>query len=136
MLPVPELAAAAVTVLAPYLQVGTREFVKKLGSTAAEHIGGLFDRFKAHLAAPAKEALTDLEDAPEDLDVQAALRHQLKKQLAEDPSLQAHVAALLEALREGSAAAILQTSSITGDHNISVQIAGSGNRVGGLGKPS
>jgi hypothetical protein len=136
MLPVPELAAAAVTVLAPYLQVGATELVKKLGSTTAEHIAGLYDKLKARLASSGKEALADLEKAPADVDAQGALRHHLKKQLADDPSLQAHVAKLVEALRSPSAAAVLQTASITGDGNISVQIAGSGNQVGGLGKPT
>jgi putative protein kinase ArgK-like GTPase of G3E family len=136
MLPVTELAGAAVTALVPYLKMGAASLVKKVGSTAGEHLGGLYDKVKSRLTSSGKEALTDLEKAPADADAQAALRHHLKKQLSEDPSLQAHVAELVEALRSGKTAQVLQTSSITGDHNVSVQIAGSGNEVSDLGKRS
>jgi hypothetical protein len=132
----PQFAATAVTALVPYLKMGAASLAKKLGSSAGEHLTGLYGKVKARLTSSAKEALADLEKAPADADAQAALRHHLKKQLADDPALQAHLAELVEALRLERTTQILQTSSIAGDHNVSVQIAGSDNEVSGVGKPS
>src|ERR1700730_149724 len=94
----PQLAATAVTALVPYLKMAAASLAKKLGSSAGEHLPGLYDKVKARLTSSGKEALSDLEKAPADADAQAVLRHHLKKQLADDPALQAHLAELMEAL--------------------------------------
>jgi hypothetical protein len=131
MLP-PELATATVTALVPYLAAAGTEAAKKLGGAAAEHLPGLFGKLKAHLWPAGQEALSDLEKTPADLDAQATLRQQLKKQLGDDADLHALLATLLEALR-AAGPTINQTSTNVGTGNTSVQIAGSNNQVGDLG---
>ncbi len=133
MLPIPELATATVTALVPYLATAGTEGAKKLGGAAAEHLTGLLGKLKTHLWPTGREALSDLEKTPADEDTQATLRQQLKKQLAEDADLHALLSALLEALRSAGPT-INQTSTNVGTGNTSVQIAGSNNQVGDLGR--
>jgi hypothetical protein len=135
MLGIPELATAAVTALVPYLAAAGTGGAKKLGEEMAERLAGLFGKLKARLLPAGREALSDLEKAPTDPDTQATLRQQLKKQLGEDADLQALLTALLEELRS-AAPALTQTSTIVGTDNTSVQISGSGNQVGDLGRKS
>jgi hypothetical protein len=132
----PDLAAAAVTVLVPYLQTSATALAKKLGTTAAEHLTSRYEKVKARLTQSGKEALTDLEATPTDGDTQVTLRRQLTKQLPSDPDLQAVLIEMVEALRSGETAQVLQTSTIVGDHSTNIQISGSGNQVGRFGKSS
>ncbi len=134
MLPVPELAAAAVAALAPYLSAAATEGAKKLGAAGAEQMAHLYDKVKTHLHSPAgQEALAELAKAPEDADAQGSLRLALRKQLSQEPSFHSELAALVEEIAR-SAPGILQSSTITGDGNLNVQISGSGNQVGPFGK--
>jgi hypothetical protein len=135
MLGIPELATAAVTALVPYLAAAGTEGAKKVGGAAGEKLAGIFGKLKARLLPAGREALSDLEKAPADPDTQATLRQQLKKQLSEDADLHAMLTALLEELRSAGPA-VTQTSTIVGTDNSSVQISGSGNQVGGLGRKS
>jgi hypothetical protein len=130
------IAATAVTALVPFLKTGATELAKKLGSSAGERLTALYDRVKARLSSTGREALADLEQAPDHADSQAALRQQLSKQLAADPSLHAVLAELVEALQSRETAWVLQTSTIIGDHDTNIQISGSGNQVSGFGRPS
>jgi hypothetical protein len=140
MVPVAELAAAAVAALAPYLSAGATEGAKKLGTAAAERLAGLYDKVKARLTSPLGQgALAAIERAPAKADAQAALRLALETELAENPAFHAELAGLVEELGRVSPGAVSQTSHITGDGNVSTQVAGSGNQVqvgGGFGKPS
>lgn len=135
MSPVAELATAAVTALVPYLSMGAGSLAKKLGTTAAERLTGVYDKVKVRLDKPGKDALTDLETTPGDADAQGQLRLQLKKQLAGDPALQGALIELVDALRSPEATPVLQVATIVGDHDTSIQISGSGNQVSGVGKP-
>jgi hypothetical protein len=131
MTPIPELAAAAVALLAPYLSQAATEGAKTLGKAAAEKLSTRDGKVKAGLASPAaREALGDLEKAPDDEDTRAALRKELKKRLAEDPAFQAELAALVEEIARTPGVSIAQMSRIEGDGNVNVQIAGGGNQVG------
>jgi hypothetical protein len=134
MLPVPELAVAAVAALAPYLSTAATEGAKKLGAAAAERLAGLYDKVKGRLRSSAgQEALAEFAKAPEDADTQGALRLALRKQLEEDPSFHSELAALVEEISRLHPA-VVQTSTITGNGNLNVQISGSGNQVGPFGK--
>ncbi len=73
------IAAAAVGFIAPYLG--------KAGDAVGEKLGEeIYNIVKSHFThKPAlQDALRDLEEAPDDSDLQAALRVQLKKLLKED----------------------------------------------------
>ncbi|HTG36106.1 MAG TPA: hypothetical protein VLB76_24545 [Thermoanaerobaculia bacterium] len=135
MLPIPELATAAVTALVPYLAAAGTEGAKKVGSVAGEKLAGLFGKLKARLSPAGQVALSNLEKTPTDPNTQTILGQQLKKQLGEDADLHAVLTALLEELRS-AAPAVTQTSTIVGTDNSNVQISGSGNQVGGLGRKS
>jgi hypothetical protein len=90
-----------------------------------ERLDGLYDKMKTHLRSPAgQEALAELTKAPEDADAQGALRLTLRKQLAEDPSFHAELAALVEEISRLQPA-VAQTSMITGDGNLNAQIVSS-----------
>ncbi|MFL6262869.1 MAG: hypothetical protein ACJ76Y_24485 [Thermoanaerobaculia bacterium] len=133
MLPIPELATATVTALVPYLAAAGTEGAKKLGGAAAERLTGLLGKLKTRLWPAGHDALSDLEKAPADPDTQATLRQQLKKQLGDDADLHALLTALLDELR-AAGPVITQTSTNVGTGNASVQIAGSNNQVGDVGR--
>src|SRR5260221_7720041 len=82
------LASSIVGVLAPYLAKAGEEFAKEAGKTTAGKISGLYQAIKTRFEGrpAAIEALADIEAAPNDQDARAALRQQLKKQLADDPA--------------------------------------------------
>ncbi len=85
------IAAAAVGILSPYLA--------KTGEVAAKELGeDLYNLLKARLGKKpaAQETLSDLEAAPEDPDLQATLRVQLKKLLAEDEEFADQLRGFLE----------------------------------------
>lgn len=116
------LAATALTVLSPYLVKAGEKMAEKIGDTLPENAGRLwgtlFAKFKGKPAA--EEAVTDLAKSPEDADVQAAFRNQLKKALAEDPEFLALFAGLLEkALTESIA-----NSAVAGSGGVAVNVGG------------
>ena len=85
------IATTAVGFLSPYLA--------KAGEVAAKKVGeDIYQALKARFGVKpaAQEALTDLEKAPSDTDLQAALRVQLKKLLAEDEAFAAQLQQLLQ----------------------------------------
>jgi hypothetical protein len=131
----PEVAASVVAALATLLTAGGTEAAKKLGSAAAERLTGLYDRLKARLTSPlGQAALAAIKKAPARAEAQGTLRIALEEELATDPAFHAELAALLEELRSSPAGAFL-ASTIAGDANVNVQIAGSDNQVG-VGKQS
>jgi hypothetical protein len=94
------IATAVVAFLAPYLAEGGKAVAKKVGEAL---VAALERRFKGQPAA--EEAVHDLKATPQDADVQAALRHQLKKALAADPEFLAELARLLAELEPEAPAA-------------------------------
>ncbi|WP_295959961.1 hypothetical protein [Rhodoferax sp.] len=123
------LASATVALLAPL--VG-KAFEKGAEEAAKGTAGLLVERLKARLSGTrAKDALDDVAQQPQDTDSQAALRVQLKKAIEAEPALADFLQQWLEDGRKQAAAlGIQQTATVTGDHNKTVQIAGSGNSVG------
>ncbi len=73
--------------------------------------------------------MADLEKQPDDAANQAALRVQLKKPLEADPAFRAELGALVEEIKAKGGDQIVQSASVTGDQNVTTQIAGSGNVV-------
>ena len=94
------IATTVVAFLAPYLAEGGKAAAKKVGEAL---VAALERRFKGQAAA--EEAMSDLKATPQDVDVQATLRHQLKKALAADPEFLAELARLLEETEAGAPAA-------------------------------
>src|SRR5438067_13611409 len=91
------IATTAVACLTPYLVEGGKEAAKKGGGAVGEKVMKLYDTLKAKLVqAPAQEALADLTKAPEDADLQATMRVQLKKALEANAPLRDELAALLQ----------------------------------------
>jgi hypothetical protein len=85
------ISTAAVAFLSPYLVEGGKAVAKKAGETLWS---ALQKRFKGK---PVPEtALKDLKDDPKDLDNQAALRKELRKELKADADFLAQIAKLLE----------------------------------------
>jgi hypothetical protein len=123
------LAGAAVALVTPYLAEGGKELAKKVGGEAGAQIVKLYEKVKAKLTGGGGEALADLEKQPNDADSQAALRVQLKKALEADPAFRAELGALVEEIRAKGGEQIIQSANVTGDQNVTTQIAGSGNVV-------
>ena len=135
------LASSVTTALVPLLP-----YLLKAGEKAAEETGkaaanqslewgkSLWSKLKSKVEAKpaALEAAQDVAHAPENPDLQAALRVQLQKLLAEDQSLAEEVSRWLE---QGKAAGITVTASgerstaIGGDVKGSTIVTGDGNRV-------
>ena len=112
------------------LSGGRRQrLAKEVGGEAGERIVKLYDKVKAKLTGGGAEALTDLEKQPKDADSQAALRVQLKKALEADPAFRAELATLVEEIKAKGGDQIIQSANVTGDQNVTTQIAGSGNVV-------
>jgi hypothetical protein len=111
------LASGIVAILAPYLAKAGEEFAKETGKTASSKIGALYQaikaRFRSHPAAA--EALADLEETPDDEDVQAALRLQLKKQMEADQAFTDALRQLLEEIRQDEQAATFLTQVYGGE---------------------
>ncbi|WP_321917450.1 MULTISPECIES: hypothetical protein [Paraburkholderia] len=119
------LISSTVAVLTPLLKKAVEKGAEEIGKSSA---GALIDSFKQRLCRPeAKAALDDLEKQPDDGDVQAALRVQLRKAIVDDPEL----AAFLEQWMAQSQAQteVNQSANVAGDNNKVAQIAGSGNTV-------
>jgi len=118
------LASSLTTALVPLLP-----YLLKAGEKAAEETGkavagqgwewakSLWTKLKPEVEAKpaALEAAQDVAHAPEDEDLQAALRVQLKKLLTEDQSLAEEVSRWLE---QGKAAGITVTAS--GERSVAI----------------
>lgn len=94
------IAATVVAFLSPYFVESGKAAAKKAGEAL---VGAIERRFKKKPAA--QEALDDLKSEPEDEDVQAALRVQLKKAMKDDDTFASELAELLKEAREEDPAA-------------------------------
>lgn len=137
------LAQQIVPFLTPFLpyllkagEKAAEEAGNKLGGDAWERAKTLWGKLRPGVEArPAtQEAAQDAAAAPDDADARAALRHQLKKLLAEDPTLAAEVACLWSEAQsagmtvvaggERSVAiggSVSGSTIITGDRNVTQQ---------------
>ncbi|HYO14834.1 MAG TPA: hypothetical protein VE685_16700 [Thermoanaerobaculia bacterium] len=127
-----QLAAAAVTALAPYLKDAASAAAGKVGEAAVGGVGKLYGMLKKRLSPEESKDLDDLAAEPEDAASRGALEKTLRKRLAADPELRAELAELLEELR--ASGAVSQTATIVGDGNVSTQIVGNRNQVWGRGE--
>lgn len=139
---IPELASELARILGPYLPylakagdtVGEKaleETGKKAGGEAFEGAKRVWKRLRGKVEEKpqAAEAVRDLAEDPDDEDLQAAVRVQLKKILAADLGLAGEMAELLQTVEiEGSANEVAQ---VRGSRNVIVQ--GRDNTVGGAG---
>jgi hypothetical protein len=124
------LAGSAVALVAPYLVEGGKELAKKVGGEAGDRIVELYDKLKAKLTGGGADSLADLEKQPRDADSQAALRVQIKKALEADPAFRAELEKLVGEIQETGGDRITKlVANVTGDRNVTTQIAGSGNVV-------
>lgn len=104
----PQALQQLVTFLAPFLP-----YLLKAGETAAEEAGknlgtegwnwakAVWQKLQPKIAgkAAAQEAAEDVAKTPNDSDAQATFRQQLKKLLADDPTLAAELTSLLDQIR-------------------------------------
>jgi hypothetical protein len=110
--------------LLPYLlragQQAAEEAGRRIGGDAWEHAKALWGRLRLSVEArpAAREAVADVEAAPDDVDAQAALRHQLKKLLGEDEALAQDVARLWKEAEAAGVTAV--TVSASGERSIAV----------------
>jgi hypothetical protein len=121
------MAATAMALVAPYLVEGAKELAKKVGGEAGQRVVNLWDAVRGKLAS--REALADVEAKPGDPRRWQALEVQLEKALAADPEFRSELARLIEAIPAEQRTAIQQIASVTGDRNVTAQVAGSGNQV-------
>ncbi len=103
------LAATAVTLLSPYLAEAGKTAAKKIGESVGDAVPKLYQAIKSRFAKKptAAEALADLEKTPTDEDLQAAVRVQLKKVLAEDTPFAEQLQRLLDAAQPTSGSTVV-----------------------------
>lgn len=99
---IPALLKATTLVSGPISIVG-EEFFKVLGKAAGTQAMGLMKVIRSKFKGPAaEETINDFVQTPEDKDVQAALRHQLKKALRNDDAFVRQLEELLNANDESA----------------------------------
>jgi hypothetical protein len=119
-----ELAAAAVSVLAPYLTEAAKEAAKTVGKETAGTGLKLLDWMREKLSGRAKEALADLEEKPDSQLNQDDLRTQVAKLLEKEPDLVPQLEALLSKAPQGDV-----MSQTVGKRGNGSQIRGNRNKV-------
>src|SRR5437660_1347850 len=92
------LAAAAVTLLAPYLVKTGEAFASKVGEALAEKTATLYQTVKGQFAGDryAQETLARLEEAPESKGRQTGLEYLLTEQIENDPTFAERLRQLIE----------------------------------------
>ena len=127
------LASSAVALVTPYLTEAAKAGAKTAGEAAATGVGRLWGMLRARLTSPAAaEAVQELEQHPEEADVQAAARRQLKKALEADAAWQAEIAELVKELGGASTGARQELQQV-GNDNIGVQAVDSQVNIHGRG---
>jgi hypothetical protein len=119
-----ELAAAAVSVLAPYLTEAAKEAAKTVGKETAGTGLKLLGWMREKLSGRAKEALADLEEKPDSQLNQDDLRTQVAKLLEKEPDLVPQLQALLSKAPQGDV-----MSQTVGKRGKGGQIRGNRNKV-------
>jgi GNAT superfamily N-acetyltransferase len=121
------MAATAVALVAPYFTEAGKELAKKVGGEAGGRVMKVWDAVRGKLAG--REALADVEAKPGDPRRWQALEVKLEEALAADPGFRGELARLIEAIPERERTAIQQIANVTGNRNVTTQVAGSGNQV-------
>ena len=117
------LAAAALTLLAPYLAKAGETMAEKIGESLPENARKLWAATSAKFRGKpaAEEAVKDLAQNPVDEDNQAAFRKELKKALTEDPEFFLALNGLLKKAQKES----IQNSAVAGDNSTAINVGGS-----------
>lgn len=105
---------------------------QKLGEDGLAWLQKLWGKLKAAIASnpAADEATRDLAQNPDDADLQAAFRVQVKKLLSADPALAAAIAQILSEQPAGVAASVsIQLTSVGNQNQAIGQVSGSGNTI-------
>ncbi len=110
-----ELIEQAVAYVAGLLGRTAGKAADKLGGAVADKLVGLLRRH-----AKTSEALDDLGDAPDDADLRAGVRVQLRKALRGDDALRAELTALMREVAQDSGG-VTQTATVAGNENIVIQ---------------
>jgi hypothetical protein len=121
MLDSASLAAAAVTMLSPYLLEAGKGAAGKVGEDTYEGGKKLVSWLRGKLSSEDTKALERVAADPANADKQAALRVSLSETLAANPALQNELAALLQAMPKFAAS---QNINQVGDGNVGAQAAG------------
>ena len=114
------IASSTVSLLAPYLKSLGEGFAKKAGEEIGVKAGGtalskakqLYETVKAKFSPNPDTAkiIKALEKTPDDADVQAATRFQLKEMMVTDEALAKDLAIILKEATDAGADAIFQTT--------------------------
>ena len=123
------LIASAVAALSPLLGKAVDKAAEKIGELT---ITSLVDKFKNRVPEPTKQAVNALEKNPVNGDRQGSLRVSLEDAIEADPALATFLKEWLAEAQPVAKAAggVSQTANVTGDNNITTQIAGgSGNNI-------
>ena len=125
MLDIAALATSAVAALTPLLSQALEQGAAAAGESAVNHV---LDWFKTRvLPSGAEQALEDLRAAPQDADIQAAVRYLLRQALADNPALVSELADWLKQAQQVQAQlGVTQNAKVMGDGNSVFQITGSG----------
>jgi hypothetical protein len=121
------IAASAVSLLVPYLakvaDKASEEFGKAVATNAWERTKQLYQTIRVRFGGKeaAKEAFDDLERAPNDPDLQAAVRVQLRKFIQDDEDFAKQIADLLKSAADADVDTVFNTQ-INGDVNKLVQM--------------
>jgi hypothetical protein len=97
----------------------TESAAGKFGEASWSKAQSVWDKLSPKIEAKesAKEAAIDVANAPEDEDLQVALKVQLKKLLAEDEALVRAIAQILEADGPDGTPGLQNVQNVTGDRN-------------------
>ena len=115
------LAAAAIAAALPYVAALGKEAAKSAAGAAGKSV---WEWVKSKLTSEAgKEAVNDLEKAPDDAGNRKAAEAVLSRFLKADPSALAELSQLLE---KAAGASTAQTANVFGDAAIVSQASGSG----------
>lgn len=120
------LAAAAITMISPYLVKAGEAAAEKVGEGAAAAAGKVLGWIRSRLGGDAKAALEGVEANPGSEARKAVLKEELVRALEADPELAKELRALIpDDLIDGGA----MTQDVSGAGAIGNQVKGSGNTV-------
>jgi len=124
----PQLVTVVMALLSPYFVEAAKAGAGKIGEAAVEGVGKLYTVLSRRFSrsGTAGEALERLKETPQVPEVQTEFRKVLEQRLTEDPELRVELVGLVELLSQR------QTAQVTGDGNTTIQISGSGNKLGWL----
>jgi hypothetical protein len=136
-----EFLAPALPLLTKAGETAVQETTKKITAETLEVAKALWEKLRSGVAArpAAQEAVSDLAGNPEDEDVRAAFRVQLRKLLEENRALAAEVAGMLErdavqrvVAEGGSAVADVSQQAVKTARSLQEVTARDRSRIGGV----